>query len=303
MDSLKSLMDKKQYELVVKLTEKSETATDLFYRIAALTALNRGDEAILVIHHHRKILETRLSILIKIHLELLCTLGYFDEAFTELEYYKNIPYESQEVEELIASLPNYIRAEERKRLTEEKGITNEELNALLKSSNIDDVVPALDIVRNRDIIPFYDTLCNLMINHKVQSVRSFTLLVFVSKEIDEKVKFNHKGEILEVIPKELEQPFTGDEFNYFTNRLTALFKNPSLLETAMQLHATYIIYNYPVYEHEYTQEMIVALIEEAHRYLKSEPDIDLASRCLEMGVELEDVERLIDEIEEACQNF
>ena len=36
MDSLKSLLDQKNYELVLKLTEGSEAPNDLFYRISYL---------------------------------------------------------------------------------------------------------------------------------------------------------------------------------------------------------------------------------------------------------------------------
>ena len=88
MDNLKSLMDKKEYELVIKLTEKSETANDLFYRISALLALGRGEEALTCLKSHQKTLESKLSILIKIHIELLCLLGDFDKAFEELNYYE-----------------------------------------------------------------------------------------------------------------------------------------------------------------------------------------------------------------------
>ena len=36
MDSLKTLMDKKQYDLVIKLTENSNDSIALFYRLSAL---------------------------------------------------------------------------------------------------------------------------------------------------------------------------------------------------------------------------------------------------------------------------
>ncbi len=42
MDSLKSLMDKKQYDLVLKITETSKDAQSLFYRISALLALGKS---------------------------------------------------------------------------------------------------------------------------------------------------------------------------------------------------------------------------------------------------------------------
>ena len=41
MDSLKTLLDQKKYELVLKLTERSESANDLFYRISAFICLGK----------------------------------------------------------------------------------------------------------------------------------------------------------------------------------------------------------------------------------------------------------------------
>ena len=46
MDSLKTLFDKKQYDLVLKITETSKDAQSLFYRISALLALGKSEEAL-----------------------------------------------------------------------------------------------------------------------------------------------------------------------------------------------------------------------------------------------------------------
>ena len=46
MDSLKSLMDCKEYELVIKITNNAEKPDDLFYRISALLATGKYQEAL-----------------------------------------------------------------------------------------------------------------------------------------------------------------------------------------------------------------------------------------------------------------
>ena len=52
MDSLKSLIDQKNYDLVIKLTETSTSSTDLFYRISAFICLGKYEEALFVIQEH-----------------------------------------------------------------------------------------------------------------------------------------------------------------------------------------------------------------------------------------------------------
>ena len=84
MDSLKTLMDKKQYDLVLKLTENSQDSLALFYRLSALLATGRSEDALKLIKDKRQILIAKPGVLMKIHIELLCLLGKFDEAYSEL---------------------------------------------------------------------------------------------------------------------------------------------------------------------------------------------------------------------------
>ena len=90
MDSLKTLMDKKQYDLVLKLTENATDSTHLFYRISALLALGKAEESLQVILDNRSELEKDLSILIKVHIEILCILGRFEEAYEEMERFRRV---------------------------------------------------------------------------------------------------------------------------------------------------------------------------------------------------------------------
>ena len=107
MDSLKSLMDKKQYDLVLKLTENSQDSLALFYRLSAMLATGRSEDALKLIKDKRQILLAKPGVLMKIHIELLCLLGKFDEAYSELRYYQELPYENQETEELLKLLKPY----------------------------------------------------------------------------------------------------------------------------------------------------------------------------------------------------
>ena len=114
MDSLKSLIDARKYELVLKLTEKSTQPNDLFYRIAALTCLGKYEDALFEIQDHTEALETKLDALIPVHIQLLCTLGRYEQAEVALEHYSNLPYQSQVVEEILRKMPTLIAQEERK---------------------------------------------------------------------------------------------------------------------------------------------------------------------------------------------
>ena len=165
MDSLKTLIDQKKYDLVIKLTETSVSATDLFYRLSAFICLGKYEDALYVIQDHQKVLESNLASLINAHINLLCALNRFDQAYSVLDYYANLPYQSQVVEEILRKMPKVIEAEEKKQNTF-KFYSDEELEEMLKSEKFEDVLLALDIIKNRDVLSFLPFLKELLISSK-----------------------------------------------------------------------------------------------------------------------------------------
>ena len=63
MDNLRTLFDKKEYELVIKLTRSSSDVDDLFYCLSAYLSLNKIDDALALIKEKKDILQTRLPML------------------------------------------------------------------------------------------------------------------------------------------------------------------------------------------------------------------------------------------------
>lgn len=302
MDSLKSLMDRKDYELVIKLTKDSKDITHLFYRISSFLALGKGEEALAVIENNRSILEGDLPLLMKIHIEILCLLNNFDKAYEEVRYYENLPYQSQRAEELLRDLPKIIREEEKNSLMN-KELPNEELKKRLMSSEPDIVLPAIDMVRNRDINIFINELEHIMMNFDKQSIRSFALLLCVQKQIDKELRFNHLGEIIVVNPSKLEPPFIGNEFNDFLRYMDSELKDPSVNEDAIHLLSSYIIYVYPEKLAINYGVLVEALRTIAYEYLQINDDSSLEARCQSKKISIEEVEQLIQRIKNAMDNF
>lgn len=302
MDSLKSLMDRKDYELVIKLTENSQDINYLFYRISAFLALGKGERALSTIKHNRKILEGDLSLLVKIHIEILCLLNNFDEAYEELRYYENLPYVSQQVEEVLREMPKFIREEEKKSVSS-KELSNDELRKMLNSHDQNVVLPALDLVRDRDINMFMPSIEKILVKFPKQSIRSFALLLLVQKHINKDVAFDHMGDVIAVNPSSLEPPFIGSEFNDFLRELQKELKDPAASENAIQILSSYIIYTYPIKLEISYDLLIEALRAIALEYLQNKDDIDLSNRCLRKGIRESEVEELIQRIKKCLDDF
>ena len=152
MDSLKSLFDAQKYELVLKLTEGSQKEVDLFYRIASFSCLGKYEDALFVIQDHQDNLRNNLVSLIPIHIELLCALERYEQAHIVMDEYSNLPYQSQQVEEILRKMPKVIEQEEKK-----KGaitFSDDEVFASLNSSENEEILFGLDLVKKRDVFTF-----------------------------------------------------------------------------------------------------------------------------------------------------
>lgn len=296
MDSLKTLIDQKKYDLIIKLTETSETANDLFYRISAFIYLGKYEEALYVIQDHQKVLESNLVSLINAHINLLCALGRFDQAYTVLDYYNNLPYESQVVEETLRKMPEVIELEEKKQATF-KYYDDEQLEKYLSSDSFEEVLIGLDTVRNRDVLQFLPLLQNIMLNNPRQLVRSYTLMLLVQKEVDRPLKMKSLDEIIEVNPKHINPPFTSVVFNETVKLMDKEFKDPSLAQSAGQLFSEYEMYMYPRSIKEAPKDLSSALYLIAREYA-NQPVEDVKSYCDAMELDETKILRLVKTIKE-----
>ena len=293
MDSLQKFLENGEYDLILKLTKDAKDSNSLFYRIVTYLMMSDGNNALLTIKQNRKILESDLLHLIKVHIQTLCILEKFDEAFEEYEYYKNLPYVSQEVEEAIRNIPEIIK-QEMKDFYKGSKYSDEDIIEGLKKDNIDAVIAALDMAKNRDIEPFIPSLEKLMVTYPKQSIRSFALLTLVEKRINKTFKFKHKEEIIEVNPYNLKPPFIDEKFLDLVKEIETSFKNPVLSENAIQIYSSYIIYNYP-YEDDYDEKSILTAL----KYLSSSYlNMDKS------GIrKTKKVQEIIDDLDSALKDF
>lgn len=304
MDTLKSLMDKHEFELVIKLTEKSEDLESVFYRVSAFVGIGQTEKALDTLKAHRNILKQNLYLLIKVHIDLLLILGKFDEAYDELEYYKNLPYESQQVEELLAELPKHIREEEKAAYGNVKAsLSDDDLKARLKSDDKGTVLSALDIVGSRDVQKFYSELQYVMAKNPYQSIRSFALMLLVQKRISNEFYFLGKTGIIKVVPSSIKPPFVGDPFNSVSRRMISEFKNPSISDNAIDILSAYIIDIYPT-ELNAEEDYIVGalyLLSCDCLQIKDAPSMD--EYCQTHNLDQAKCEELYKKFAEIVQNF
>ena len=304
MDSLKSLMDKKQYDLVLKLTENSQDSLAIFYRLSALLATGHSEDALKLINAKRQILLNKPGVLMKIHIELLCLLGKFDEAYSELRYYQELPYENQETEELLNSLPKYIREEEIK-LYKRQEVGQDKIRKRLLSKSDADVLSALDAVRGQKLENFLLPIFNIMKNYPKQLVRTYALLLLVANRYDKKVEFMHGDKLIEVVPNELDEPFIIKGIGNIDN-LLSLFQNeyrdPTISQNAINILSSYMVYIYPN-SVNYSKEKLLIIFGYIAKELLQTRDNSLTKMCERYNLNEEEIREEVNKIKAHLEDF
>lgn len=304
MDSLKSLMEKSQYDLVIKLTENSTDSVSLFYRLTALVAVGQVEEALNLIMTKREILQKQLNLLVKFHIETLCIMGRFDEAYDALKYYENLPYESQEVEEILRAMPSYIRNAEKESFRS-KNVDEDELNKRLLSDNEDEVLGALDEIKSLPLNTFLPNILKLVRSHPRQAIRSFSLLLLVHANYQQQVEFLHNGKLVKVNPSLLPEPFTVPgykDLNDITNALMKEYRDPTVMHNALHVLSSYLLYIYPDSLAVEKNEVLVVFGYVAKKLLQIDTS-DLEKVCKQKGLDYQKVDQLINKIQEDINDF
>ena len=277
MDSLKSLYDSKQYELILKLTATSEIESDLFYRIGAFTALGQFEDALFVIQDHQSTLEKDLATLVPIHIDLLCTLERYDQAYSILDYYSNLPYQSQVVEEILASMKKVIASEEKK--NHFYSISDDELVKYLLSEEKEDVLYAIDLLKKRDVLSFLPEIVKVLTTNKNQVIRSLTLMLLVEKEVDRELPYLAFDGPMTVNPKKCIRPFTGEVFNTLAKRISFEFKDLTLSQNGIQILSNLALYIYPHPIENDLDEVLLAIEITSKKYLgKNVENVELEAK-------------------------
>lgn len=293
MDNLKTLMDKKEYELVIKLTNGNEEVTPLFYRITSFIALGQFQDALDCINTNLVILSERLELLIKIHIEVLCLMGKFDEARKELQYYENAPYESQVVEEVLRSMPKYINDEEKNYKTINKHVDIEEIYSMLESTDDDTVLFGLSSLNDYDISSFINLIKDILINYKNQLIRSYALLLLVKKEYSQPVSFNSEGKIIKVIPRDLNQPF-DETFEEDLKKISICYKNTTEAEIMANIYSRLVLNCYPNKVAFHKEDLFEALNIIANKMIDPQFDQNIAisnDKILKIISYIEEIEK------------
>ena len=229
-------------------TKDSKDPDDLLKRFFLLQAMEKEDEALELFYQNRKVLEKNsLKATIVVYFQCLMNKRDFATAMDEINYYRELPYESQEVEELVASLPKIVN-DEIKRSISNDSVSVEDIKELLSSNNADEVGRGMGLIRSKDLPleQFYPEFEDLLVNFPNQMVRA-TLLMYLSfKDVTHEFEYRSLDETIRVVPKEIDFPIKDEVLQDAINKIFDLCdKDVTLQENATMILQNYLICIYP----------------------------------------------------------
>ena len=201
-------------------------------------------------------------------------------------------------------MPDYIKKEEMNRGPRHL-MDEEEIQQKLLSKNDEEVLSALDEIKNLRIEPYLLPVLKIMRSYPRQVVRSFALLLLVNQKYDKEVDVLQERKMIKVVPSSLEEPFTipgFDNLQAFSFALQSLYHDPSIANNAMNIVSSYIIYIYPNKIAYSPDESLIIFGYLAKRLLQIEED-DLEDMCISKKIDYAKVIREIDKIDQVLKNF
>ena len=228
----------------------------------------------------------------------------FDEAYVQLSYYEELPYESQEVEEMLKTMKEYIRKEEKNNY-KKHSLSEDEIFAKLMSKNPDEVLAALDSLKNQKLDNYLLALFRIMRSFPKQVVRTFALLLLVNEKYDKEIEFLYHNQLIKVVPSSLEEPFLVKGFKSLEElsfAFQSMYHDPSIALNAMQIISSYLLYNYPRHIDMSAEEVLVVFGYLAKQLLQVNTD-DLEEVCKSKGLDYQKISHTINLVNEDLKDF
>lgn len=276
MDSLVTLFQKRQYELIIKLTEQSDDELSLYFRLESFFNLEQYQNAIDLVVNKQLLFGEYTLRMMQIHLLSLLEINDYLEALKVVYEYETFPYISQEAEEFLQEAPHMIKEHEKKHRVK-KPLTNQELtNLLLNPKDENDLILSLNLIRKRRINDFVKPLRHIVQDQLINDqLRTFSLMLLCEAKDNDKLDFIKNEKSFSLKPNEINLDSYQILFEELFFDLEQLTKNITIAEVSQKLFDQLFFLLFPdyVYDEQDFPYIKGALLVLAGEYLKTEIDV------------------------------
>lgn len=250
------------YEGVLSILKDQDDSLSLIYKLTAMLALDKNDEALDLINKYQSELEKDfLPNLIDLHISFLRRKLDIVGLMKAKEHYNDLPYHSQVVEEKLRAFDDIIKETLNEINRKDHKHTFEDSKKLILSSDMSDVYDGIKDLENykmEEILPF---ILENLISAKNIYARSALLIFLGEHNHNEVVKYLNKDKIIiDVNPVLMMKNHTKKKSDEIINNICKyLDKDVTLENFARSLYTLYEMVIMPDYIREDDETFFEAL--------------------------------------------
>lgn len=228
-----------------------------FSILNTIVSSGNEDELKFFIENNQDLLKVDPILFISQHVMFYALKEEPSNVLSVIDYYKNAPYISMEVEDFLNELKEKFVKEYDKK---DKKFNEEYVKPYLLSKNESKILRALNYLSKANIRSYLPLVKEfLLLEDIAYKYKTLVLFILVEQKVDEVINIYRTGEILKINPINLKLPFEEDVYleakDYFDKTC-----DPSLFDVSLEVLNTVHIRTFPnsILE-EYDPELIVDL--------------------------------------------
>ncbi len=234
MDSLKTLFEKEQFELVVKLTENSKDGESNFFLVKSLIKLDKLIKAEEILSTYKEVIyDYNPFDTICIDLYLIEQLNKTERLLFIYEYYANKPYVSQQVEEQLRGIKLVIN-----NMLKQKQDNNTSVNPIetIRNSSIgSEIIDALYRLSSEEVRLYTEDILNLIHRNHDSSFLPVYIYFLATIKYDKDIKICRYGADYVINPATSDYVLTESDLSGANDKIRKMCKDPSIADFAINI--------------------------------------------------------------------
>lgn len=182
---------------------------ELFKKMDELIAKQDDQEFEFFIDNHQELLKEDPVLFISKHVYYYAYNDRVNKVLETINYYKNRPYISMTVEDLLNELKEQV---EKMNLNDSPSLNKETLISYLKSNNEEKISYALDYLSKTNIRGYINEVQDFLLSDVKYKYKTLVLFMLIEQNYEDEIKTKKNGLIYTLIPSFLDLPFDTIEY-------------------------------------------------------------------------------------------
>ena len=203
----------------------------LFDEMKELIIKQNDEEFEFFIQNHQELLKEDPVLFISNHVSYYAVSERVNKVLEVINYYKNAPYISMTVEDLLNELKEKVEGLQKS----QKSISKEEIITSLLSKNEEKIAFALDALSKLNIRTFVKEIQEFLLQEIPYKYKTLALFILIEQKYEDDIKVLKNGLIYTLSPNLLDLPFETYEYQETKRLIEEEDVDPQVKEYALEI--------------------------------------------------------------------